>query len=53
MLERRLSHMKGETVSDDQSALEARVTELKADLDAKTAVHSMLTAQMKRLQVDN
>lgn len=51
-VERRIGRMRGERTNEETVELEAKIRELTKELEGRTAVHNMLTAQIKRLHED-
>ena len=50
-LERRINRLKGERSNEEKVALEQKIKEFTDDLDQKQNTHTLLTLQLKRLQV--
>lgn len=51
-LERRINRMQGEHSNEEKLALEARIKELTEHLEERQQAHTLLSAQLKRLQDD-
>ncbi|XP_067948183.1 coiled-coil domain-containing protein 39-like [Watersipora subatra] len=51
-LERRINRMQGEHSNEEKVALEARIKELTEQLEERQQAHTLLNAQLKRLQDD-
>lgn len=50
-LERRINRLKGERSNEEKVALEQKIKEFTEDLEQKQNTHTLLTLQLKRLQV--
>ena len=50
-LERRINRMQGERSNEEKIQLEAKIKDLTDELDQKNNTHTLLTLQLKRLQV--
>ena len=52
-LERRCTHMQGESNTEEKTVLEAKIRQLQEELDKKTQTQQLLQLQLKRVQVWN
>lgn len=50
-LERRINRMQGERSNEEKVHLEAKIKDLTDELEQKNNTHTLLTLQLKRLQV--
>ena len=50
-LERRINRMQGERSNEEKIQLEAKIKDLTEELDQKNNTYTLLTLQLKRLQV--
>lgn len=50
-VERRINRMQGERSNEEKLQLEARIEDLTQELEDKNGVHTLLSLQLKRLQV--